>query len=140
MGALGPLDGDNRASLGKLLPALGWDTTTPLVAVIDGHTAVVRVGKRTRRAPWLIAVRATGGRMTLPPPVTGALGIAPGEQVIAIALPDRGELRLLAAADGLQELTGHLDALPTAEPAAQTGRGAPVPVKTRVRAAYGHTR
>ncbi len=133
VGAVVPLDQDHRASLAKALGALGWDRATPLVAQIDGHRAVVREGKRLH--PWQIPVRVASGRVTLPPTLTGALRVGPGDQVLAITLPDRGELHL-AAADALQDITGALTPI-------QTGAAEPAPVgeteprrPSRVRAAF----
>ena len=62
------------------------------------------------------------GRLQLPPNVTGALALLPGDQVVAVALPSEGELVVHAAADVLQGLTGVL-AVPVADdPAAPVQR------------------
>jgi hypothetical protein len=136
--ALVPLDCDNRASLAKPLAALGWDRTTRLVAEIYGHRAVVRAGEPTETQPWLVAIRVSGARLSLPPTLTGALAVGGGDQVLAVALPATGELQLFAAADALQELTGDLPRDPAnADSAAASTATQPAP-RTRVRPAFGH--
>ncbi|GAA3565694.1 hypothetical protein GCM10022197_21960 [Microlunatus spumicola] len=137
IGALVPMDSTHRVSLAKPLAALGWDTGTDLVVAIEGRQGVVRPGKPTRDNPWLIPARVAGGRLTVPPPLTGALALSAGDQVLAIAFPAFDELRLLSAADALQELTGTLtvdDVVPTV-----TVAPARVGVSTRIRPAYGHS-
>lgn len=136
IGAVVPLDSDKRASLAKPLAALGWDHTTKLVAEVHGHRVVIRTGAPTAAQPWLVPVRTAGGRLSLPPTLTGALAVDGGDQVLAVALPASGELRLLAAADALQELTGELPTeQPDTAPAAPAGTFAR---RTRVRPAFGH--
>lgn len=76
--------------------------------------------------------------MTIPPTVTGALDVAAGDQVLAVALPGTGRLQLLAAADALQEATGEFAPDPVA-PAAVEEATVPAPAsRTRVRPAFGH--
>ncbi|MBY9074215.1 hypothetical protein K1X13_05200 [Nocardioides sp. WL0053] len=134
VGAVVPLDSDKRASLAKPLAALGWEKTTKLVAEVDGHRVVVRAGERTAERPWLVAVRVSAGRLGLPPTLTGALAVDGGDQVLAVALPASGELRLVAAADALQELTGELQ---PDEAAGGASSAAPSVPSTRVRPAFG---
>lgn len=127
-GALAPLDGGNRVSLGKVLAALGWDAGTALVATCSPREVVVRAGRAD--APTLIPVPVDSDRrLTLPPSVTGALDVARGEQVLAVAVPATGELHLRAAADVLQQVTGELfataldDQAVDEQPAAPARRG-----------------
>lgn len=139
VGAVVPLDADHRASLGKPLAALGWDRTTALVAEVHGHRAVVRPGQPTAHQPWLIRIRVSAGRITLPPTLTGALMVGGGDQVLAVALPATGELQLFPAADALQQLTGEQ---PPNQADSGAAAGAPSPARpaprTRVRPAFGH--
>lgn len=135
-GAIVPLDGQHRASLGKPLTAMGWTCATPLVAVLrDGHAVVsVRDGGGS---PATVALTVDADkRLQLPPTIVASLVLGSGDQVVAIALPDAGELHLHAARDVLQQLTGPLQPpapLPepdaTAPPTAGTGR-------TRIRRAW----
>lgn len=116
VGAIVPLDVQCQASVGKAAAALGWSTATRLVLGVEGDRAVVREGTRTE--PRLVSVALDGQRrLQLPPAVTGALHLAPGDQVVLVATPGTGELAVHAAADVLQDLTGVLPA-PPAEPGA----------------------
>lgn len=110
-GALAPTDNQGRVHLRKATTALGWEPGTRLVARVDGRSAVVRPGER--KSPLDTPVTADReGRLALPPVVVAALDLHPGDQVLAIAVPATGQLRLHAAADALQELTGPLSVPP----------------------------
>ena len=123
-GAIAPLDGQCRVSLGKVLSVLGWDATTQLVACCRPREVVLTAGTAT--APTLTPVPVDDDRrLTLPPTVTGSLDVGRGDQVVAVAVPATGELHLRAAADVLQHLTGELDAVadePSALQAPSAGR------------------
>ena len=134
-GAIAPLDAQNRAHIRKILTRLGWDETTPLVAVVDGCEAVVSVGVPDR--PTLAKVRGDrDGRLTLPAKVLAALDLVPGEQVWVGGAPGSGQLYLRAAADVLQALTGPSDARTTPAVVAEL---APIGRRTRVRPAFEYT-
>jgi hypothetical protein len=137
VGALVPLDQDKRASLAKPLAALGWDKDSKLIAEVHGASIVVRAGEPMLQRPWLVRIRISAGRLTLPPTVTGALRVEAGDQVLAVALPAQGELRIHAAADALQQVTGELEPVKPAAPE-RAGAGPPAS-RTRVRPAFGHT-
>ena len=126
VGAVVPLDRDHRASLSRPLAALGWDRTTALVDEVEGHRVVVRAGAPTKRRPWLVPVK-----------VTGALDVRAGDQIIVIALPGASEMRVAAAADALQELTGELVPDRVPEPVAQYEVESAKP-RSQVRPAFGH--
>jgi hypothetical protein len=125
-GVIVPLDGQHRASLGKPLTAMGWTAGTPLVAVLrDGHAVVsVRDGGGS---PATVALTVDADkRLQLPPTIVASLVLGAGDQLVAIALPDEGELHLHAAGDVLQQLTGPLQppasaTAPEATPAPVTG-------------------
>lgn len=130
-----PLDGGNRVSLGKILAALGWDAATTLVATCSPREVVVRVG--LAGTPTLIPVPVDDDRrLTLPPSITGALDVARGQQVVAVAVPATGELHLRAAADVLQQVTGVLDTSADDEPAAIPAPAAGLPTRSRVKEAW----
>ena len=132
-GGIVPLDGQNRIAAAKLLGPLGWGAGQPLVAGCGPGRAVLRAGAAD--SPLLVPVPVDSDRrLTLPPTVTGALGVGPGEQVLAVAVPATGELLLRAAADVLQELTGPLPQATPAPPAAApapAGRGGRSRVRPR---------
>ncbi len=138
LGAIVPLDANNRVFATKLLAALDWDTDTDLVAEVRGNTAVVRVGVRTRDRAWLQPTRVDrSSRLRIPPGVKGALQVRTGEQVVVCAVPATGELHLSSAADVLQDLAGEITPETTPETTtADTGAERP---RTRVRAAVAFT-
>ena len=122
-GGIVPLDAQNRIAGGKLLAALGWAAGQPIVASCEPGRAVLRAGAAD--TPLLVPVQVDSDRrLLLPPTVTGALGVAPGAQVVAVAVPATGMLLLLAAADVLQQLTGPLPDAAVAAPE-QTTHSAP---------------
>jgi hypothetical protein len=121
VGSIVPLDSQHRASLRKPAAALGWDNSTRLVLSVERDRAVVREGKRTESHLTKVALDRTG-RLQLPPNVTGALALLPGDQVVAVALPSERELVIHAAADVLQGLTGVLETPAADEPDATVQR------------------
>jgi hypothetical protein len=130
-----PLDAGGRVSLGKGLAALGWDAATTLVATCSPREVVVRAGRAD--APTLVPVPVDEDRrLTLPPTVTGALDVARGEQVVAVAVPATGELHLRAAADVLQQVTGDLDTTSDDKPVAEAVLTAGPAGRSRVKTAW----
>jgi len=134
--ALGALDDHHRLSLRQVLPTLGWDSTTDLVATFEDGHGVIRAGRCDR--PTVTRVKAPDNlaRLTLPPFLTGALDVRTGDQVLAVAALATGELHVHAAADVAQALTGPVTSQqelspPATLPSPATGRG-------RVRPRFGH--
>ncbi len=129
VGAIVPLDSQHRASLGKAATALGWDSSTSLVLIVDRDRAVIRAGKLTD-ARFVPVQLDRAGRLQLPPVACGALRLLPGDQVVAVAMPDERELALHAASDVLQDLTGVLTVIPAepeaAEPQVAGSRGSSI--------------
>jgi hypothetical protein len=135
-GAIVPLDGQYRASLGKPLTAMGWTRATPLAAVLrDGH-AVVSVRDGGGSPATVTLTVDADKRLQLPPTIVASLALSGGDQVVAIALPDEGELHLHAATDVLQQLTGPLQ--PPASPSKPEATAPPVTGtrRTRIRRAW----
>ena len=114
LGALPILDTGNRVNLGKAIALLGWETGQPLVLRLDGTVARVSPGRPMSPAEHSVEAEAQG-RLRLPPAALGALGVGPGDQVLATAVPAWDALLLTAAADVLQAQTGWIEpAVPAA--------------------------
>lgn len=105
------LEPGNRANVGKAAKALGWAPGQSLVLEMTGSQAAVRLGSPLTPAEHAVTVDDKG-RLRLPPAALGCLGIGPGEQILAIAVPAWEALHLLAATDLLQAVTGWIEVEP----------------------------
>jgi hypothetical protein len=107
-GGIAALDAQHRVSAAKVATTLGWPAGTPLIATTLSGAVTITAGRAD--TPFVVPVPLDADRrLTLPPTLTGALGVTAGEQVVLIAIPAAGELRLLAAADALQLITGPVE-------------------------------
>jgi hypothetical protein len=66
VGAMAPMDSQNRVCIRKVLARLGWDESTPLVAVVDGLQALVCEGVAATAAPRRPRTVPQGHRRTQP--------------------------------------------------------------------------
>jgi hypothetical protein len=116
VGSIALLETENRANVATAANALGWSHGQEPVLRLTGAQATVSPGHPG--APDEHGVSVDGkGRLRLPPAAVGCLGVDPGGQILAVAVPPAGTLLLLAAADLLQALTGWIEIEP---PAAHT--------------------
>lgn len=105
----GVLDAQNRLSITKLSPVLGWAEDAPVVFRITPHRVVVWAGTPT--TPLEIASRYVGGRLTLPGTARARLDVGAGDAVLAVTAGD-GRLVLAAGADVAQVITGASEVIP----------------------------
>ncbi|WP_406832802.1 hypothetical protein ABEG17_08265 [Pedococcus sp. KACC 23699] len=131
------MDTQHRLFVTKVAAELGWTPSTALVLTIAGGSVVVRPGTQT--GPELTPVRLDAqGRLRLPTRVLATLDLQPSDAVLAVGLPQLGELRLFAATDVAQLATGPLT-LPNGadEPDTRVAAQVSVPARaSRVRAAF----
>jgi hypothetical protein len=114
VGSIALLETGNRANVAKAANALGWSQGQELVLRLTGAQATVSPGRPG--APDEHAVSVDGkGRLRLPPAAVGCLGVDPGGQILAVAVPAAGTLLMLAAADLLQAVTGWIEVEPPAD-------------------------
>ncbi len=134
--AVVPLDAQHRIFVRKVTVRARLDRRDAAGADVAAGSVTVRPGTPTR--PELTAVRIDGqGRLRLPTRVLAVLDLGPTDGVMAVALPQLGELRLFAAADVAQQATGPVT-LPattapatTPRPSAELPRRAPQPGRGR---------
>ncbi|WP_146847498.1 hypothetical protein [Cellulomonas terrae] len=105
------LDAQNRLSITKLAPALGWADDVAVVLRVEPGRVYVSVGLPT--SPLEVASRYVAGRLTLPAAARGRLDVTVGDAVVAVTAGD-GQIVLAGGADIAQVVTGAFEVTPAA--------------------------
>jgi len=105
----GVLDAQNRLSITKLAPALGWPDKVAVAFRVTPGRVYVSVGEPT--SPLEVASTYVAGRLILPAAARCRLDVAVGDAVVAVTTGD-GQIVLAGGADIAQAITGASEVTP----------------------------